>query len=146
MNCEEAKRFLDAYVDRELDLRRRLEIEAHLSSCPSCRSLAREIEEFRSFFAASAPYQAPPQLRAKVLAAVRREQPKPRFAFLRQPWVYAAGVVVLSLFLAWNILFSDAERELARQAVLRHSYSLSADHFVDVASPNPRVVKPWLTA
>ncbi|MBV8641255.1 MAG: anti-sigma factor [Verrucomicrobia bacterium] len=146
MNCEEAHRFLDAYVDRELDLHRRLEIEEHLSSCPSCRSLAREIKEFRSFFAASAPYQAPPQLRAKVLAVMRQDRAKPTFNLLRQPWVYAAGVVVLSVFLALNILFPQAEAELFREAVLRHSQSFAADHAVDVASGNPHIVKSWFAA
>jgi anti-sigma factor RsiW len=146
MNCEEANRSLDAYLDRELDLLRNLELEQHLNFCPSCQSLAQERAEFRSFFAGSAPYQAPPQLKAKVLAVVRREQANHPFAFLRQPWVYAAAVVVLSLFLALNILFPDAERELSRQAVLRHSHSLSADHLVDVASSNPQAIKSWMTA
>ena len=60
MDCEEAKRFLDAYLDGGLDVRRHLELEQHLSVCLFCQSLAQELEEFRSFFAASAPYQAPP--------------------------------------------------------------------------------------
>jgi anti-sigma factor RsiW len=147
MNCEEAKRLLDAYLDRELDLRRYLELEQHLSLCLSCQSLAQELEEFRLLFMASAQtFRAPPQLKANVLAAVRREQAKRSPEFLRQPWVYAAAVVVLSLFLALNILLPDAGGELSRQAVLRHSQSLAPDRPLDVASANPRVVKSWLTA
>jgi anti-sigma factor RsiW len=106
-----------------------------------------ERQEFRTFFAASAPrYKAPPQLKAKVLAAVRREEPKQKVSLLWQPWVYATAVVLMSVFLALRILFPDVEKELSRQAVLRHSHSLSTEHLVDVASPNPAVVKPWLTA
>jgi anti-sigma factor RsiW len=147
MNCEEAHRLLDAYLDRELDLRRRLELEQHLSLCLSCQSLAQELEEFQLLFLASAQTsKAPPQLRANVSAAVRRERAKHSFAFLRQPWVYAAVVVVLSLFLALNILLPDAGGELSRQAVLRHFRSFAPDHPVDVASANPQVVKSWLTA
>ena len=147
MNCEEANRLLDAYLDRELDLRRHLELEQHLSLCLSCQSLAQELEEFRLLFLASAQtIKAPPQLRANVFAAVRRERAKHSSAFLRQPWVYAAAVVVLSLFLALNILLPDAGEELSRQAVLHHSHSLAPDHPLDVASANPRVIKSWLTA
>jgi anti-sigma factor RsiW len=142
MDCEEAKRFLDAYLDDGLEIRRHLELEQHLSFCLSCQSFAQELEEFRSLFAALASYQAPPQLKAKVLAAVRREQAKPRL----RPWAHAVGVIVLSLFLALNILFPDAGGELFRQAVLRHSQSFASDHAVEVASPNPQVVKTWLTA
>jgi anti-sigma factor RsiW len=147
MNCKEANRFLDAYVDRELDLRRYLELEQHLSLCPSCRSLVQELEELRAFYMTGAQtFKAPPQLRANVLAAVRREQAKHSSAFLRQPWVYAAAVVILSSFLALNILLPDAGGELSRQAVLLHAQSLASDHPVEVASANPQAVKSWLTA
>ena len=147
MNCEEAKRLLDAYLDRELDLRRYTELEQHLGLCPSCQSLAQELKEFRALFMAGAQtLKAPPQLRANVLAAVRREQAKQSSAFWRQPWVYAAAVVILSLFLALNILLPGAGGELSRQAVLLHAQSLAADHPVDITSANPQVVKSWLTA
>jgi anti-sigma factor RsiW len=147
MKCEEIHPFLDTYLDGELDFARQLELEQHLTDCPLCQSLVEDRQEFRAFFAAGVPrYNASPQLETKVLAAVRREQAKQKFALLRQPWVYAAAVVAVSIFLALNILFPGAERELSQQAVLRHSHSLSTDHLVDVASPNPAVVKPWLTA
>lgn len=147
MKCEEAGRFLDAYLDSELELSRRRELEQHLKICPSCWSLVRERREFRFFFRASAPtYKAPPALRAKVLAMARREKPKLTFSLLPQPWVYAAAAFVLSLSLALNILFPDVGKEVSRQAVLRHSRSVSADHLVDIASANPQVVKSWLTA
>jgi anti-sigma factor RsiW len=145
MNCEEVNRFLDGYLDRELDLRRHLELEEHLSFCPSCQSLLQELEEFRFFIAGAQIFKAPPRLKANVLAAVLREQAKHSSAFLRKPWIYAAAVVILSLFLAVNILLPDTGRELSRQAVLLHAQSLSPDHPVDVASANPRAVKSWLT-
>src|SRR5260370_36641376 len=121
MNFEESNRLQDAYLHRELDLRRHLELEQHLSLCLSCQSLAQELEEFRVLFMASAQtLKAPRQLRANVLAAVRRERAKRSCAILLQPWVYAAAVGVLSLFLALNILLPDARGELSRQAFLRH--------------------------
>jgi anti-sigma factor RsiW len=147
MKCEEAARFVDVYLDGELDLVRRLALEQHLTLCPFCQSLEQERQEFRTFFAASAPsYNVPPQLEARILAAVRRDQAKQKFPLLRQPWIYAVAVVVVSAFLALNIIFPDADRELSREAVLRHSQSLSTLHLVDVGSSNPAVVKPWLTA
>jgi anti-sigma factor (TIGR02949 family) len=147
MKCEEAGRLLDTYLDRELELSQRLELKQHLSLCPSCWSLAQQRQEFRLFFRASArKYKAPPQLRTKVLAAARREKAKLTFPLLHQPWAYATAALVLSLSLTLNILFPDVGKEISRQAVLRHSQSISADHLVDVASANPQVVKSWLTA
>jgi anti-sigma factor RsiW len=147
MKCEEAHHFIDAYLDGELDSARRVELEEHLAVCPSCQSLLEERQAFRAFFVAAVQeYKAPPQLEAKVLAAMRRVPTKEKFSLWRQPWIYATAVVVMSVCLALKILFPDSEKEFSRQAVLRHSSSLSTSHFVDVASPNPVVVKPWLTA
>jgi anti-sigma factor RsiW len=147
MKCEEIHHFIDTYLDGELDFARQVELEQHLANCPSCRSLLEERKAFRAFFAAAVrEYKAPPQLEAKVLAAVRRVPAKEKFSLWRQPWIYATAVVVISVCLALKILFPDAEKEFSRQAALRHSRSLSTLHFVDVASPNPMVVKPWLTA
>ena len=146
MNCKEASRYLGAYLDRELDLCRHRELEQHLSSCPECSCHVQELQELRSFFVAGAPYQAPPQLRVKVLAAIRQEEEKRRSAFFYWPWVYAAAVVVLSSFLAWNILFPGTQSGVLREAVQRYSESLSPVQAADIASANPQVVKTWLAA
>jgi anti-sigma factor RsiW len=147
MKCEEVHHFIDTYLDGELGGARQAELEPHLTLCPSCRSLLKERKAFRAFFVAAVDgYKASPQLEAKVLAAVRRAPKKEKFFLWRQPWIYATAVVVMTICLALKILFPDTEKEFSRQAVLRHSRSLSTLHFVDVASSNPAVVKPWLTA
>ena len=147
MDCEEVARFIDVYLDEELDTCRRRALEQHLTLCPCCRSLAEERLEFRTFFAASVPRRSTsPELEAKVLAAVRQGQAKQKFLFLRRPWMYTVAVIAVSVYLGVGILFPNSERELFRQAVLPHSRSLSALHLVDVASSDPAVVKPWLTA
>jgi anti-sigma factor RsiW len=147
MNCEEAHRLLDAYLDGELELRQQLELEEHLSICPSCQSHLQERQEFQNFFKANAPsFRAPAQLRAKILTTVRRAEAKPKFIFLRPVWLYAAAVAVLGIFLAVTLLTPDLGKELSRQAALRYSHWLAADRRVDVASTNPQAVKSWLTA
>jgi anti-sigma factor RsiW len=147
MNCEEVDRFLDVYFDGELDPGQALELEQHLSHCQSCKSLAKERREFLAFFKACAPaYKAPPQLRAKLLTKLREEARKRTFTFLRSAWIYAAAALVLGSFLALNMLFRDSGKELAREAVLHHSRSLTGTHLLDVTSGQPQVVRSWLTA
>ena len=116
-----------------------------------CASLWwRSVENSELSFAGGGPkYKAPPQLEAKVLAAVRQEQARPKPPFFWQPWVCAtaaAAVAAVGVFLALHLLFPDIESELSKRAVLRHTRSLSVEHLVDVASPDPAVVKSWLTA
>jgi anti-sigma factor RsiW len=147
MNCEEAGRLLDSYLDSELETNLLHELEQHLDRCSSCSCLAQEGREWLVFLKTSArTFKAPPQLRTNVLVAVRREKRKLAFAFLRQPLAYAAAVLVLSLSLALNQVFPDLGKEDSRQALLRHSSSIAADHLVDILSANPQVVKTWLSA
>jgi anti-sigma factor RsiW len=146
VNCEEVERLIDAYLDRALELKCQIEIERHLSHCQACQSLAQQCEEFRSFFSANAPiYKAPPELRARILAMVPDEKVKHAYRFWREPWVYAAAAVLVALCVALTILFPDDGKELSDVAVLNHSRSLAGDDLVDVASADPRVIKPWLT-
>jgi anti-sigma factor RsiW len=147
MKCEEFNHFIDTYLDGELDFARQVELERHLVLCLSCRSLLEERKAFRAFFVATVcAYKAPSQLEDKVLATVRRVPKKETFSLWRRPWIYATAVVLLSVFLAFKMLFPDAEKEFSREAVLLHSSSLSTLHLVDVASSNPMVVKTWLIA
>jgi predicted anti-sigma-YlaC factor YlaD len=39
MDCNEVYRFLDAYVDGEIELTRQVDVEAHLASCSECERL-----------------------------------------------------------------------------------------------------------
>src|SRR5438105_848224 len=123
MSCEELDQLIDSYLDRELDPSQSGRLEQHLSDCPTCRSLLQECLDFRSFFRSNAPtYPAPPQLRAKVLANIRRERLKAELTIFRRPWVYAAAALVLGLS-ALTILIPDNAKELSRQAVTRYTQS-----------------------
>ena len=54
MNCEEADRFLDAYLDGELDPAKRAELEEHLAGCAECQQKLDRLRQFREFFTANA--------------------------------------------------------------------------------------------
>lgn len=45
MNCGDAERLLGAFDDGELNAQQRREVEAHLSQCPDCSALLRELKE-----------------------------------------------------------------------------------------------------
>jgi anti-sigma factor RsiW len=147
MNCDDAEFLLEAYVDGELEPAQQLELEQHLINCPSCKDLLRERQQFRTFFTANAPvYAAPPELRTRVLTAVRKEQTKQARTTAWRPWLYAAAAVVLGLGLALSYRSPANNRELSRQAVVEHSQSLATNHLVEIASTERKVLRPWFTA
>jgi anti-sigma factor RsiW len=92
-------------------------------------------------------YKGPPELKAKIRAALRKES-KLRFGWFSQvtlPLAYAAAVLVLSFGLAWTWrAFSPAhDRDLIAQTIGNQARSLIAVHFVDVTSSDQHTVKQW---
>jgi anti-sigma factor RsiW len=80
MDCDGTKRLLDAYLDGELELGRELDTEAHLTACSTCKKAAEAEINFRLSIRMNMPiYKAPPELKAKIRAALRKESAS-RFA------------------------------------------------------------------
>ncbi len=74
MDCNETKWLLDAYVDGELELTRELDMEAHLAACSTCKKAAEAAINFRFSIRVNMPvYTAPPELKRKIQAALRKE-------------------------------------------------------------------------
>ena len=144
MNCEEADRFLDAYLDGELEPDKRAELEQHLAGCPECKEKLERLRQLREFFSANAPhYPAPPELKAKVLARLEVARRSNFTALVRQPWLYAAALLIISLVLAWLKFFPNQEELIANQAVANFKRAALLERLCDVVSPDPGVVKPW---
>jgi len=74
MNCEVTRRWLDAYLDGELELTQQLDLEAHLSTCSTCKNAGEEAVKFDSLVRVNMPvYKAPPELKARIQALLGKE-------------------------------------------------------------------------
>jgi anti-sigma factor RsiW len=150
MDCNEARWLLDAYVDREIELTRQLDVEAHVAGCTSCKKAVEAAIKFRHSIQMNAPvYKAPPELKAKVRAELRKVSKSETgwISELRRPLLYAAAVLLVCLLsiAAWIATSQDKERVLIAQAISNHSHSLLADHLLDVTASDQHVVKAWFT-
>lgn len=61
MNCRDTARFLNPYVDGELDLTSALAIEEHLQTCPRCRAQETELRSLRAAMRRHTDFQAAPE-------------------------------------------------------------------------------------
>ncbi len=67
MNCDETRRLLHGFVDREVGLESSLAIEAHLEACGACRALGEELAESSRAARSRASYHAAPaRLRSRI--------------------------------------------------------------------------------
>src|SRR3984893_7739251 len=175
MNCEEATKLMDGYLDGELDPITSQTIEQHLRSCRNCEQ-AYEAQRalVRTVGRATPYYKAPPDLRERIQASLREEiversrrsgpvprdarplitkkQSEPRSILFGTSWNWLAlaAAVVFAAIIAWNVLprlqQPGNDQFLATQLIAGHVRSLMANHLMDVASTDQHTVKPWLDA
>jgi anti-sigma factor RsiW len=173
MNCEEAIKLMDGYLDGELDPLTSQTIEQHLRDCRNC-DLAYKTHGslIRAIGNATPYYKAPAELRERIQSSLREEiaerltrndardaqplfrrrQPELRTILLGTPWNWlglAAAIIfaaIITLNLVPRLQRPGADQFLATQLIASHVRSLMANHLTDVASSDQHTVKPWLDA
>ena len=147
MNCEEAKKLIHAYVDRELDLTNSLEFERHLTDCDACSKEYASLQALRSVV--GSVYQKPSaQLQNRVMSAIRKaDKREARPRVVRWRWIGVAASFALLVILSWGLFRvlsgPPPDEALAREVVSSHVRSLMANHLADVPSSDQHTVKPW---
>ncbi|MDX6711191.1 MAG: hypothetical protein QOH96_2207 [Blastocatellia bacterium] len=173
MNCEEAIKLMDGYLDGQLDPITNQAIEQHLRECHNCdQAYKTHGSLIRAIGNATPYYKAPAELRERIQSSLRakiaelpsrnvardaqplfpKKQPEPRSILFGTSWNWLAlaAAVVFAAIIAWNVLprvqRPGNDRFLATQLIASHVRSLMANHLTDVASSDRHTVKPWLDA
>jgi len=171
MNCEEATKLMDGYLDGELDPMTSQKIEQHLRDCRKCEQAYEAHTVLAHAISRGAPYyKAPAELRQRVQSSLRdavgvrasRSAARENHASLtsrwakRRPilpeipwnWLALAAAIILAAIIASSFLPRlrppTSDQFLATQLIASHVRSLMADHLTDVASSDQHTVKPWL--
>src|SRR5262245_54824603 len=148
MNCQESKRWLDAYLDGELDLPRAVELEGHLQDCPACAQAQQRLFSLREAIRAAA-FQAPQSLARRVRTALLsqtrsvRPQRTPFRWWLSWGFGSAAATLCLAVILAQTVFQTGPEQRVLNEITDSHIRSLMGTHLVDVASSDQHTVRPW---
>jgi anti-sigma factor RsiW len=149
MDCQNAQRVLDGYVDGELDVAGILEIEDHLGDCSQCnrnfqdrRLLRASLKNDSLYF--KAPAELEKSIRRSLRQAAKAEAPS---RWLSWSWLrVAAPVAAAALVVLMLVPFfagPSSDELLTQEIVASHIRSLMVNHLADVPSTDEHTVKPW---
>jgi len=147
VNCQEARRLINAYVDGELDIVKSLELEGHLSDCRQCAQTYSELRDLHSVVnSPGLRFEPPAALRTRIRSAIRDESDGTR-RWLKPSWLFPAISFAVLVMLVWSVvvlLGRPSTRDLmAQEIVSGHVRSLMEKHLTDVPSSDQHTVKPW---
>ncbi|HEV3139061.1 MAG TPA: anti-sigma factor [Vicinamibacterales bacterium] len=141
MNCHEAGRMLDAYIDDELNSADTAAIAEHIEGCAACRQRLADLESLRRLLRSVPYHAAPTRLRTTIARAPKRARVTPQAL----AWAAAAAIVVAvagaAAFRARQT--TQATMLLAETVVTQHVSALTSNHLIDVRSTSEHTVKPW---
>jgi anti-sigma factor RsiW len=155
VNHQTALRWLQAAVDRQVGPLRGFLLDRHVARCAICRAEQDRLLSMRTAIRATLEYhRAPPDLAARIGAALPREAPPesvPARSW-RQPLGFSlagalTGVALTGVALTLALTHPSPSRDtLVDEAVAGHVRSMLADHLTDIATSDRHTVKPWLSA
>ena len=144
MNCQDARGWLNALLDGELDAKNEAELRAHLAVCAACRQRYESLQALRSGMKrAGLGHEMPASLRRKIEKHAEIGQADERAA-LRTRWLSWAGWPVAAAASALLVMNLSGQRaSFGNEVVAIHVRSLLATHLNDVVSSDHHTVKPW---
>jgi anti-sigma factor (TIGR02949 family) len=141
MNCREFGAQVDPYVDGELGVSETLAADAHAAECVGCRRLADRAHRLRQLLRRQPRETAPPEVRARIVAAIRRSS---RMSLVR-PWLVAPAVAAAMLLI---VLFAGSrlwvpQAEVVARLVDKHIAYAQLEEPAEFASADQRAVRDW---
>lgn len=164
MTHDEASRLLDAYIDRELDPVKSLELEAHLAANPSVRTACERLRQISAAVRDKADYHVAPEwLEARVRSALPAGPETPSARPSWRGWLVSVGslaavgdwlrpaasfaaVALVTWVVALGTLRPGEDERITQEVLASHVHATLVNRPYDVASSDQHTVKPWLSA
>jgi anti-sigma factor RsiW len=140
MSCKEVRKYLDAYVDGELEAGLMLDVDGHLGECESCSASTLVKRRLKEALWERGQVQAPEHLRLKVQGlADRRRFNRNIAAALAVPVAAAAALAAIFVLPKNSDVNEEPFAEVMEDVVERHVRELP----MEVKGPDPAQAASW---
>jgi anti-sigma factor RsiW len=146
---------ITAYADGELEPTKRGATERHVAGCATCAAVLANLTAMKAAMGADALlFNAPGSLVKRIDSIIDKAagpagktQPgKPRITPKWLPPTLGAGLVVAGAIAAYLYLAPSARERLDAEAAAAHQRAVAANHLVDFATNDPKVLAAWFTS
>src|SRR5688500_53527 len=144
MNCTEFEARRHPYVDGELSVDDTAAADAHVAGCASCAALARRERAFRELLRRQPREAAPPELRMRVTATLRREARRDRDWRTGRILVPALASVLV-LFVALSVWSWRQPASLVAALVDKHIAYAQLERPAEFASADRADIARWFS-
>ena len=152
MDCAQTRRYIECYVDGEVDAVTASAVEQHLDHCAVCQRDVDRLTSLRSLIREALPYWPVPERLSRDIRA-RLVPPATERGFLDAgwwKWFQPAALVAVTAIVTWiaasQLHQPDRNQLVAEDVIASHARSALTGHIVDVASSERHTVKPWFSS
>ena len=140
MTCQEFEARLHPYVDRELGVDEMASGDAHVAHCLACRTLAMQERQFRDLLRRQPREPAPAELRARIVADIRRQGRRATF----RPWLVAPALATATaLAVVMLVLTGRPTTPLVGALVDKHSAYAQIERPAELTSTSAAEIRDW---
>ena len=148
MNCDELNSQLESYLDGELTLSDRRDVDAHLVECKSCTNKIEALRALQQQVRGANYQKVPAGLKNNIQNKLRDITGEQSNQSNLLAWLgLGGGALATGSFATWVLMtfvfLSPLHTQLADAVIASHISSLMVDHATDVKSSDRHTVKPW---
>lgn len=151
MNCDDLSRQIESYLDGELTLSDKRDVEEHLADCNNCENKLAGLRLLQQRVLETEYKNVPSGLKLNIqnqLRDVTGEQSK--YSWLLKWLSIGGGAMATGSFATWALMtfiflspFNSLEMQLADNIIESHINALLVDHVTDIKNSDRHTVKPW---